>query len=429
MNEIKQDKSDYLYSRRRSLREFDDRIVPDEIVRELIEAAAWAPTSCNMQLYHFVIVNSPELLNKFTKPVTGKINWCKQMAVLLVDPDITFENQANYISAGMVVQNFLLRATELGIGTCPIAGFKGKEVLRKHLGIPDRYVIPLLIFFGYPKKEASNIHTPYRLPTVKTYSYNKFNGPQPFPTSSCVDVWQQSQIYDYRRRILSVYFPRFGHSIWGKSYSDAVWPYIAPHVGNDRRVLYIFPWERSLLDRLAVVSARHSLDIADADPGLLNFTQKSYPDIINNSIDIENDPPQRRYDTVLIIGSLEFNSNPAKLIDYAERSLNKNGNLIIASVSPLGILGIYLSLLRLFGRQRDVYHESLFYKLGPYKLFRKNYLNGLVGRSQHLRYANYEKVNTNYVVSKVKNKVLAKIILLLADVIKESGVYRFTKAD
>ncbi len=98
-------------------------------------------------------------------------------------------------------------------------------------------------------------------------------------------------------------------------------------------------------------------------------------------------------------------------------------------MSPLGILGIYLRLLRLFGRQRDVYHESLFYKLGPYKLIRKNYLIGLDGRSQHLRYANYEKVNTNYVVSKVKNKVLTKILSLLADAIKESGVYRFTKAD
>jgi nitroreductase len=74
MKVIKQENRDYLYSRRRNLREFDDRIGLDEIVRAIVEAAAWVPTSCNMQPYHFVIINLPELLNKFTKKVTGKIN-------------------------------------------------------------------------------------------------------------------------------------------------------------------------------------------------------------------------------------------------------------------------------------------------------------------------------------------------------------------
>ena len=73
MKVIKQENRDYLYSRRRNLREFDDRIALDEIFRAIVEAAAWVPTSCNMQSYHFVIINLPELLNKFTKKSLEKL--------------------------------------------------------------------------------------------------------------------------------------------------------------------------------------------------------------------------------------------------------------------------------------------------------------------------------------------------------------------
>ena len=414
------------YKNRRSIREFNDSIVPREIVRDIIESAMWAPTSCNMQLYHFVIINSTDILERITKSVTGKINWCKQLAVLVIDPEITFENNANYVSAGMVVQNFLLRATELGIGTCPIAGFKGKEVLRRELDIPERYDIPLLIFFGYPKPGTKENCIPYRVPVNQVYSYNRYLGPTPFPISSSASEWRQDQVFDYRRRIMSVYFPRFGHSIWGKAYANAIWAHIAPYVLNEKKVLYIFPWELELLKNLNAIMSRKCLDIADANPELLNFTRETFPNLIDRVIDFRVYSPHKRYNTVLIIGSLEFNSDAKLIFEYASLSLAEGGNLIVATLRRTGLLGIGLKVSKLFGRQCNVYHNSLFYKLGPHQIYSTKYLLDL-GALARFKLNNKSITDTQFIPSRFESRFMSKLFKLIPSKLHDTVIYHFIK--
>lgn len=45
---------------RRTVREFSDRPVPEEIIRNAISAAGTAPSGANMQPWHFVVVSDPE---------------------------------------------------------------------------------------------------------------------------------------------------------------------------------------------------------------------------------------------------------------------------------------------------------------------------------------------------------------------------------
>ncbi len=47
--------------RRRSVREFSDRAVPEEVLRDCLEAAASAPSGANRQPWHFVVVRDPEV--------------------------------------------------------------------------------------------------------------------------------------------------------------------------------------------------------------------------------------------------------------------------------------------------------------------------------------------------------------------------------
>src|SRR3712207_9058859 len=44
---------------RRTIRRWTDQPVPDEVVKELLECALWAPSACNMQLWTFVVVTDP----------------------------------------------------------------------------------------------------------------------------------------------------------------------------------------------------------------------------------------------------------------------------------------------------------------------------------------------------------------------------------
>ncbi len=47
--------------KRRSVREFSDRPVPDQVIRDCLEAAASAPSGANRQPWHFVVVRDPEV--------------------------------------------------------------------------------------------------------------------------------------------------------------------------------------------------------------------------------------------------------------------------------------------------------------------------------------------------------------------------------
>ena len=53
-----------LVSRRRSVRSFDSRPVPREIIAECIAAAGTAPSGANLQPWHFVAVSDPDVKHR-----------------------------------------------------------------------------------------------------------------------------------------------------------------------------------------------------------------------------------------------------------------------------------------------------------------------------------------------------------------------------
>ena len=49
---------------RRSIRQFEDRPIPDEIIKDLLTAAMSAPSAGNQQPWHFVIIDDRQVLGK-----------------------------------------------------------------------------------------------------------------------------------------------------------------------------------------------------------------------------------------------------------------------------------------------------------------------------------------------------------------------------
>ncbi len=66
VEEMKERASEFLkmMKRRRSVRDFSDREVPREIIDKSILAAGTAPNGANMQPWHFVVVQDPEVKKK-----------------------------------------------------------------------------------------------------------------------------------------------------------------------------------------------------------------------------------------------------------------------------------------------------------------------------------------------------------------------------
>ena len=58
-------------------------------------------------------------------------------------------------SAAAAIENILLTATELGIGTCWICNLRRPRLLKKQLHIPHNFDIIAYITLGYPQKDDS----------------------------------------------------------------------------------------------------------------------------------------------------------------------------------------------------------------------------------------------------------------------------------
>ncbi len=51
-----------IIKRRRSVRRFDRRKIPDEEMEKILEAARWAPSGANVQPWRFIVVTRRETL-------------------------------------------------------------------------------------------------------------------------------------------------------------------------------------------------------------------------------------------------------------------------------------------------------------------------------------------------------------------------------
>ena len=72
-----------LVKSRRSVRSYNGREVPDELILKLLEAAHWAPSAGNCQPWHFYVIRNKELISRIHKEVYTA-NWILDAPVLIV---------------------------------------------------------------------------------------------------------------------------------------------------------------------------------------------------------------------------------------------------------------------------------------------------------------------------------------------------------
>ncbi|MFP4363669.1 MAG: nitroreductase family protein [Spirochaetia bacterium] len=159
-----------LVSLRRSVRTFENKPVPREELEKCVEAARLAPSACNSQPWHFIIVDDPVLLSKIA-PLTSlppsKLNKFVKNAPVLIAlvsekqnlsaklGSIALNKPLELIDIGIAAEHFCLQAAELGIGTCMLGWLQEKKV-KKLLGVPKDRSLPLLIAAGYPATDMKS---------------------------------------------------------------------------------------------------------------------------------------------------------------------------------------------------------------------------------------------------------------------------------
>ena len=150
---------------RRSIRKYKSRSVEKEKIRKILEAGRLSPSAKNRQPWHFIAVTDSQIKKELSKwlftrhiknsPVT--IVGCAKTGIL--------DRKWSIIGTSIALQNMVIAAWALGIGSCWIGGFKEDRV-KQLLRIPGKQKIVALVTFGYP---AETPHVKRKKPIEKVY--------------------------------------------------------------------------------------------------------------------------------------------------------------------------------------------------------------------------------------------------------------------
>jgi len=195
---------------RRSIRKYLKKDVDMEIVKKVIDAAQWAPSACDRQLWEFVVVTEQEIKERLVREAKGHF-FLKNAPVLiyvLYPKDINPEEHANVQSASAAIQNMLLTAYSLGLGTCWVVASGKRDKVRKILSIPEQYLIVAAIAMGYPGEE---LDPPPRRNVEEIIHLNKFEKKKAKMYDIDPEMWDIGEVAQYRMRGIRSTSP-FGHS-------------------------------------------------------------------------------------------------------------------------------------------------------------------------------------------------------------------------
>lgn len=140
--------------RRRSIRRYKAKDLPQEYLDKILEAGRLAPSAGNRQPWSFVVVTDPELRRRVAEVARHQMFMADAGAIVVGcgHPDVS--PRWYRVDVTIALQNIVLTATDLGLGSCWIGAFDEEEV-RGVLGIPDDVRVLAMISIGYPDESPT----------------------------------------------------------------------------------------------------------------------------------------------------------------------------------------------------------------------------------------------------------------------------------
>ncbi|HOL22548.1 MAG TPA: nitroreductase family protein [bacterium] len=135
---------------RRSIRRYQEKEVPDDVIKDIIDCARFAPTARNLQPWKFVVIIDGTLRKK----IADISDYGKFIADAPVCIAVFCEDTKYYIEDGSAATTYILLAAKAyGLGSCWVAGDKKPyaEEIRRLLNVPAGYKLVSLISIGYPE--------------------------------------------------------------------------------------------------------------------------------------------------------------------------------------------------------------------------------------------------------------------------------------
>ncbi|MEM3046504.1 MAG: nitroreductase family protein [Candidatus Bathyarchaeia archaeon] len=138
---------------KRAVRQFQDRLLPQEAILTILNAGRRAQSSKNTQPWQFIAITDKTVLAALAETgmyASHLAGAALGVAILTPDPASRFSIM---FDAGQAAAYMQLAAWELGIGSC-LASIYEPEKARQILGFPAEWHLRIALSFGYPQDEA-----------------------------------------------------------------------------------------------------------------------------------------------------------------------------------------------------------------------------------------------------------------------------------
>lgn len=170
---------------RRSVREYSDRPIPDEVMGKMRQALRFAPSACNFQPWRFILVLQDDLRRQLARHACDQL-WMAGAPVTVVAcgfAEQAFKSMGGYgnsadIDVSIAVDHLTLAAVAEGLGTCWIGAFD-EAAVKKLLHIPPNAKVIAMTPLGYPASGDLNhrLDETGRKPPPEIFATDRYDNP------------------------------------------------------------------------------------------------------------------------------------------------------------------------------------------------------------------------------------------------------------
>ena len=142
---------------RRSIRKYKDKQVPWDNIVTILQAGKYAPSAGNLQNWKFIVVKNDAKRKTIAKACLEQ-EWMEQSPIYIVVVAEPLKAERYYGTRGArlytiqgcaaAIDNMLLTAHSLGLGSCWVGAFDEDEIWRI-LGLPEESFVQGIVTIGY----------------------------------------------------------------------------------------------------------------------------------------------------------------------------------------------------------------------------------------------------------------------------------------
>jgi nitroreductase len=143
---------------RRSIRVFEDREVAEDLIKDAVEIARWAPSGANRQPFRFVIVREEEKKRRLCDAAKAKFfqinRHIYEAPVVIVVCSHRKASSWHIYDTSCATMLLLLALEYLGLSGCWV-GLFDEEKVKEILDVPEGWDVIALVPVGYSKERPA----------------------------------------------------------------------------------------------------------------------------------------------------------------------------------------------------------------------------------------------------------------------------------